>query len=302
MFTLIKRIFSLGWRDLTRDGSMLAVNVFIMFTVVSVITSLFLLKDISQILIATIQDKVDVSIYFNSDVSEEDILKVKEEIARLPEVKGVDYVSKEEALKRFTEKYQGNPVLLEALSEVGINPFLPSLGVKAFQAQQYEAITKFLNNSPFSNLIKKIDYYERKSVIERIYTLLAVFNKAGIVLFIVLTLIAVLVAFNTIRLAIYNSREEIKIQRLVGASNWFIKGPFLVQGAISGLIAALLCLLFFTLLTLALNKEIAYLFSGFGLFHFFLERFWLVVLIQISTGIGLSIISAYWAVKKYLKI
>ncbi|MGB9743513.1 MAG: cell division protein FtsX [Minisyncoccales bacterium] len=302
MFVLIKRIFYLGWRDLFRDGGMVTVNIFIMVTVIAVITSLFILKDISQILIAAIQEKVDVSVYFNNDINETDILRVKEEIAHLPEVKEVTYISKEEALRRFTEKYQSNPILLEALSEVGINPFLPALGIKAFQAQQYEAIANFLKNSSFNNLIEKVDYYQRKSVIDRIYTLLTSFKQVGLVLFIVLTLIAILVAFNTIRLAIYNSREEIKIQRLVGASNWFIKGPFLVQGAICGSLAALICLLIFSLLAATLNEKIETLFPGFSFFQFFINRFWLIVSLQLLTGIGLSVASSHLAVKKYLKI
>jgi len=302
MFTLIKRIFRSGWQSLTRDGGMIAANIFIMTMAISVITSLFLFKDISQFLISSIQEKVDVSVYFKYESSEEDVLKVKEEIGKIPEVKEVKYVSKEEALKKFTEKNRDNPVLMESLAVVGTNPFLASLGIKAFQANQYEAVVSFLEGPHFNNLIEKIDYYERKPVIEKIYGLTSNFNRAGIVFSIILVLIAILVAFNTVRLSIYNSREEIKIQRLVGASNWFIRGPFLAQGAICGFFAALICLLLFASLTWGLNSKTELLFPGLGLFAFFVSNFWLIFLIQIITGIGLGMISSLIAVKKYLKV
>jgi len=302
MTALIKRIFRSAWQSLTRDGGMIAANIFIMVLAISVITALFLFKDISQFLISSLEEKVDVSVYFKYESSEEDVLKVKEEIGKIPEVKEVKYVSKEEALKKFTEKHQDNPVLMESLAEVGVNPFLASLGIKAFQAHQYEAVVSFLERPHFNYLIEKIDYYERKPVIERIYGLTSSFNRAGIVFSIILALVAILVAFNTVRLSIYNWREEIKIQRLVGASNWFIRGPFLVQGAICGFFAALICLLLFALLTWGIDSKAELLFPGLGLFAFFVSNFWLILLIQLLSGIGLGVISSLIAVKKYLKV
>ena len=281
---------------------MVAANIFIMTMAIFVISSLFIFRDISRFLISSIQEKVDVSVYFKYEATEEDVLKVKREIAVIPEVKEVKYVSKEEALRRFTEKHGDNPVLMESLTEVGVNPFLASLGIKAFQANQYAAVVNFLEEPSFNYLIEKIDYHERKPVIERIYVLTSGFNKAGIVFSIILAFIAVLVAFNTVRLSIYNSCEEIKIQRLVGASNRFIRGPFLVQGAICGFFAALICLLLFVLLTWGLNSKAEILFPGLGLFAFFVSNFWLIFSIQLLTGIILGIFSSFIAVKKYLKV
>jgi cell division transport system permease protein len=302
MFVSIKRMFLAGWRGLARDGGMIVANIFIMTMAISVISSLFLFKDISRFLIGSIEEKVDVSIYFKAEAAEEDILKVREEIAEIPEIKEINYVSKEEALEKFTQKHGNNPVLMDSLTEVGINPFLASLGVKAFQAYQYEAVVSFLEGPSYDGLIEKVDYYERKPVIERIYVLTSNFNKTGIVFSVVLILLAALVAFNTIRLSIYNSREEIKIQRLVGASNWFIRGPFLIQGIICGFFSALICLLLFALMTWGFDSKAEFLFPGLGLFAFFTANFWLIFLIQLLSGAILGIISSFIAVKKYLKV
>ena len=305
MFTLIKRIFKSGWQSFSRDGDIAAANIFIMTMTILLATSLFLLKDISQILISAIREKADISVYFKEAAQEEEILNVQEELSKIPGVKDVEYVSKEKALEDFVQRHKDNPVLMGSLEEVGGNPFLAALNVRAFEASQYQAVVNFLDATltpADQNLIEKVDYYQRKPVIERIFALTSGAGKVGISLSIVLAIVAILVAFNTIRLAILNQAEEIKIQRLVGASNWFIRGPFLIQGAISGIISTLISLLIFTLICWFLGPKIEFLFSGLNVWKFFTGNFFTIILIQLSTGILLGAISSSIAIRKYLKV
>jgi len=301
MFTSLKRIIRSGWLAFKRQVGLSIATCFIIIMTISLVTSLFLFQEVSQFLISSLEEKVDISVYFKEDTLEKDHLNVKEEIAKIPEVKSVKYVSKEEALNIFIQRYKDDPVLMESLAELG-NPFLASLNIQAFEAAQYLAVAKFLETRPFENLIEKVDYYQRKPVIERIFSLTSGFNLAGIVLTMVLAIVAILVAFNTIRLAIYNSREEIAIQRLVGASNWFIRGPFLVQGVISGILATLICLLIFIPLLYFFSPKIEILFPGLNIFSYFISNFFIIVLIQLGTGIGLGIISSTIAIRRYLKV
>ncbi len=302
MLTLIKRIFKSGWLSFSRDGGLAVATCFIMVMTISLATSLFLLKDVSQFLISTVQEKADISVYFKESASEEDVLKVEEEISKIPEVKNVKYVSREEALESFVQRHKDDPVLMESLEEVGGNPFLAALNIKAFQVSQYQAVANFFEAGTFENLIEKVDYYQRKPVIEKIFALTSGMEKAGWIIAIVLAIVAILVAFNTIRLAILNQREEIKVQRLVGASNWFIRGPFLVQGAISGIFATIICLLIFTLICWFLSPKIEILFFGLNIWRYFTGNFFIIILIQLAAGIGLGIISSTIAIRKYLKV
>jgi len=305
MFTSIKRIFKSGWQSFSRDGDIAAANIFIMTMTILLATSLFLFKDISQILISAIREKADISVYFKTAAQEEDILNIQEELSKIPEVKDVEYVSKEKALEDFIQRHKDNQVLMGSLEEVGGNPFLAALNVRAFEASQYQAVVNFLDATlepVYQNLIEKVDYYQRKPVIERIFALTSGAGKVGIFLSIVLAIVAILVAFNTIRLAILNQAEEIKIQRLVGASNWFIRGPFLVQGAISGIISTLISLLIFALICWFLGPKIEFLFSGLNVWKFFTGNFFTIILIQLSTGILLGAISSSIAIRKYLKV
>jgi len=297
-----KRVFKAAWSGFTRDGGLVAANIFIMVMTLLVITSLFFVKEIGSMLISEIQEKVDVSVYFTYDTEEEDVLNLKKQVEAIAEVKEVEYVSKEEAFEVFSERHKDNPVLMEALTEVGLNPFLASLNIKAFESNQYEGITTFLENDSFDYMIEKIDYHQRKPVIDRLSAITAGLNRAGIVLSVVLGIIAILVAFNSIRLAIYNAREEIRIQRLVGASDWFIRGPFLIQGAIIGLFSALICLLIFAILSYVFRSQVVFLSSELDLFSIFVSNIWFIILIQLAIGMGLGTLSSLIATRKYLKV
>ena len=301
MLTLLKKTIQRGWLNFIRNSGISIATCFIIGMTIFLISSLFLLRDVTQFLTTALQEKVDISVYFKETTLEEEILELKEEISKIPEVKEVEYISRAEALERFIERYKNNPVVMESLAEVG-NPLLPALNITAWQASQYLAITNFLENIPEKDLIDKVDYYQRKPVMDRIFSITSTINIIGIILSLILAIIAILVAFNQIRLAIYNSREEIGIQRLVGASDWFIRGPFLTQGAISGGIAAVATFLVFGLTVFFIGPKFAILFPGLNIFASFLAKFWLFFLINLLFGIGLGVLSSIIAIKKFLDV
>lgn len=301
MFTSFKRICCSGWLSFYRNSGISVATIFIMVMTISLVTSLFIFRDVTRFLVTSLQEKVDISVYFRETTQEEDVLRVKEEISKIPEVKTVNYVSQLEALDKFAQRYKDNPVIMESLAEVG-NPFRASLNIQAWQASQYEAVTNFLETSTDKDLIEKVDFHQRKAVIERIFSLISGINKVGIIFSLILGLLAVLVTFNAIKLAIYSSKEEISMMRLVGASNWFIRGPFWIQGALSGFFAVVITLLIFTVTLFFLSPKLEILFSGLDVFKYFAGSFWVLFLIQMLTGVGLGIISSSIAIRKYLKV
>ena len=303
MFTLLKRIFKAGWQAFSRDGAGLAIaNVFILVLTISLITSIFLLKDVSRFLISKIEEKADISVYFKEDVAEQDIMNIEEKIAKIPEVKKVDYISKESALNDFIERHKGEETIIAALEELGSNPFLSSLNIQANEVNQYEVITNFFDEPEYKDVIEKIDYYKRKPLIERIFTLTTKINQGGLVFALILITISVLITFNTIRLSILNFGEEISIQRLVGASNWFIRGPFIIQGVIYGFFATVICMVIFSLLIWFISPKIEVSLTGLSLFNIFIGNFWRLILFQLVAGIGLGVVSSLIAIRRYLKV
>ena len=300
--TSLLRIIKSGWIDLRRNSGLSFATIFIMVLAISLTTSLLIFQKTSQVLTQTIDEKMDMYVYFNEELSSDDILEIQNELSKIPEIKDMEYVSRDEALQRFVSRHKDDETLMESLRELGKNPLLSSLNIRAWEASQYAAISSFLDDSSLGNLIFKIDYQEKKPVIEKLSSISSGISTAGIIISIVLFLMAILVAFNTVKLSIYNSKEEIETMRLVGASNNFIRGPFLVQGIIVGASASLITFLIFGAGLFLISPGLKFLLSGFNIFSYFIGNWLFVFSIQLASGAGLGIISSWLAIRKHLRV
>lgn len=304
MLTNLSRSIKFSINNFSRNKGISVAAIFILVVAIMVVTGLVFFRGITNYLTEQIQDKIDITAYFQEDASEQDILAVRDEIIKIsPNIKNIEYVSKEQALALFNEKHQDSQVLQRALQEVGDNPFLPSLNITTNgDPAQYEEISNTIQVSNFSNLIYKVDFLQKKDTIEKIYSLTSNINKFGIVLGVILVVLSMLVVFNTIRLAIDNSRDEISTMKIVGASDWFIRGPFIIEGIIYGVIAFLICVLLSLLFSFLISSKIAVVLPGFDMFGYFLTNLWIFVLIQLVFGIGVGAVSSFIVVKKYLEV
>ena len=274
---------------------------FIIGMAIFLMNSLFLFRDVARILIDTVQNKVDVSVYFKDEATPDDILKLRDEILKIPVVQDVQYVSKDDAIENFKERYKDQPEVIQSLSEVG-NPLLAALNIKAKNAGEYGAVASFLDATPKKDLFDRVNYAERKDLLDKVFKMTSAINIIGITLSVIFAIVAVLVTFNQIRLSIYAYREEIAIQRLVGASDWFIRGPFLIQGAIAGILAGITAFIVFGLSVYFLSPKISFFFSDLNILRSFVANFWLLLLLQFVVGIGLGVISSIIAMRRYLKV
>lgn len=302
LFLNLKRVLKEGWNNFVQDKNSLFSVLPIIVIVLLLFTSLFLTQEATQFLVDEIKHKMNVSVYFKSDSPEERILEARDKIKSLPEVKEVEYVSKEEALKRFKSEFEHRSRVMEALNIVGGNPLLASLNIQTFEEAQYEAVDSFLNKSSFKDLIHHSNYHQSKEIIARVYSITSAANTGLLGLAIILGIIAVLVVFNTIKLSIIGKSNEISIMRLVGSQNWFIRGPFVVQGLLIGFSGVLITMLIFSLGLYYLSPSIQNIIPGLDLFTYFLNKFWVIASIQLGAGLGLTVLSSLIATRKYLKI
>lgn len=300
MIKQIKKIFKTSWVGLKRQGFLTLATSIVIFIAVVLGTSLFLFQGGVSFLTDAIKEKIDVSVYFKDYVSREEILKIREEIAKLDEVKKVSYVSPEEAYENFVKTHQGDSYL-ESLETIEINPFLPSLVIQTKEPSQYKVVSEFFKKEEYASLVYEIDDYKRGEIIDRLSDIASKIRNFGLFLTLFLSLIAVIVTFNTLRLSIYSQREEIEVMRLVGAKNSFIRAPFLIQGALCGFFAAIISFVLFFLVLFFFNNSLENLLMGFDSFAFYKENLLMVLLIQLLIGVGLGLISSFFAVKKYLK-
>jgi len=304
MFINFKRTLTFAINDFSRNKGISIAAIFVLTITILLVTCLFFFQGMANYLTSQIQDKIDITAYFKDVAQEQEILDVKEEILKMsPNIKKIDYVSKDEAFASFSEKYGDNPTLSKALREVGNNPFPASLNITTNgDPLQYAVVSNILQTSNFSGLIDKVDFSQKKDTIEKVYSITSNINIFGLLLGIILIVVAILVVFNTIKLVIENSKEEIGTMRIVGASDWFIRGPFVIQGVIYGVIAFLICILISAVSAYFLSPKVGIILSGFNMFSYFLTNLWIFVLIQLGFGIGVGVISALIVVKRHLEI
>lgn len=299
----LKRIIKTGLCNFWRNGWLTSVTISIIAFTLLIVGSLLFLNTAANITLDALAEKIDISVYFKPGTNEDEIFKIKNELARLPEIQNIRYVSQEQALMRFREKHKDNTLIHQSLLELDQNPLEAALNIQAKEASLYSAIVSFLETSQFKPLISNINYQEnKKDIIER-FTLISKSMRTGaLILSLAFAVIALLVAFNAIRLAIYDSRQEVEIMRLVGAKNWFIRGPFVVSGLLYGFFGAVICLiLLYAGLNIASPQLTAFV-PQLDLVWYFHNHLALVLGLIFSSGIILGVLSSLIAIRKYLKI
>jgi cell division transport system permease protein len=307
LWTSIKRVVKSGFVNFWRNGFISLASVLVVTLSLFVFEALIFFGILGTTYINQIKDKVDVNVYFSTTAPEVDILTLKKSIENLPEVASVGYVSREEALLSFRAKHADDELTLQGLDELGTNPFPAVLNIKARDPNQYGSVAKFLESknalgSGGTTIIETINYNKNKVIIDRLIKILDAINRLGIALTVILVLIAILITFNTIRLSIYASREEIAVMKLVGASNKYVRGPFVVAGIMYGVISAFITLIIFYPVTYYLGTITTNFSSDVNLVHYYAVNFGQIFLIIIGSGILLGGISSWLAVRRYLNV
>jgi len=298
----IVRTFKEGCVNFYRNGwlsfatvSMLAISLYI----ISVTATLGFT---ANLVIASLQDKINVSVYFNSGVSEERIVEIKNKLAQYDEIKSVDYVSKEKALEELIDLSGGTDTINKALEEIGENPLLSSIVIRANDPEQYGKIVESIGNSFFKDDISVINYEENKSVIDRLTNMILMLRKSGLIFGLVFVFVSVLITFNAIRITMYSHRQEFEVMRLVGASNLYIRMPFVFEGVLYGLVAGAVVMIFL----FATSYFISPLTDGNipqgNLLDVYFGNFFIILGGLFTGGILLGVISSFIAIKRYLKV
>ncbi|MFA6193840.1 MAG: permease-like cell division protein FtsX, partial [Parcubacteria group bacterium] len=239
----LKRTFTSGFTHFRRNGWLSFAVISIISLTLLIISTLIVLSIAANLVIRSVQDKVDISVYFKGDTEESKILEFRSTVLQYKEVKAADYVSKDRALNEFKSKNSDNPLILQSIEAIGDNPLSASINIKAVTPDKYDIIATAIQNSSFRDNISRINYAKNKIVIERLNNVLSTTKKIGIMLAVIFSLIAVLITFNAVRITIYAHRQEIEIMRLVGASNHYIRMPFIFEGIIYGTISAIAVML-----------------------------------------------------------
>ncbi len=265
------------------------------------------LNVIGQRALATVEERVDVTLELAATVSDDQAREFLEDIRTRPDVKSATYTSKTEALATFRATHADEPNIQQLLDELTENPLPSSLTIVANDIAAYEGILAYVNSGAFAEYVvdSKRDFADSQLVIERLTNITNRVRDVGVGVSAVFALLSLIVVINTIRIAIYTHREEIGIMRLVGASNGFIRAPFILESVLYSALGAGVAILLVALLWQGAAPALQKFFfseTSVEVAGLLRSNFWSILGWQFVGAVGLSTLSAAIATRRYLKV
>jgi cell division transport system permease protein len=256
--------------------------------------------------VAQITSKIDVSLYLKDEVTPDQTQHLLKQLKALPSVASVTYLTKDQALQVYERQNAGNQQLLQAINETD-NPLPATVKIKPTDLNEIDQIRTFVEKPDVAALQSDpaSDSGDRRAAIDKITHATNILRRAGVIAVVVFATISVLIIFNTIQMAIFNRRDELQIMRLLGASTSFIRGPFVVEAVIYGVLSAVISILLINAIFITASSSLQA--TSFGLLDisysqaFFEDHYWVLLSLQLALGILIGAASSIIATRRYLK-
>jgi len=296
------RVVKFAFKDFWRNLGLSLMTISILVLTYFSLNLLVIVNFFTDAAIQVIENRVDISVYFGPDVSDERVMGVRGNLTSLPEVKDVIFISRDEALEQFKKNHADEPEILAALQEVGENPLGPVLVIKAKDAGRYGPILEALESPAIKSLVEDKTVQDHRVLIERLTSVTARVQRVALGLSLVFALISLLIVFNTIRVSIYIHREEIAIMRLVGASSNFVRIPFLIETVLFNLISlGIVAAFVFPALNVIEPAARAFFDADVGITAYYREHWLEIFGYQLAAVTFLSLIATWLSMRRYLK-
>ncbi len=301
------RVLKAALRNFRRNVWLSIATTIIMAITLIMMSLLYCANVLGVHILKSIEDKVDISATFKDSTSIEQIKVITTDLQAREDVKEIRVVTSEEALKIFRQRHADDPFIEQSLKELEQNPLPANMFIVATDPRFYQNIVHQLQTEKYSTFIEKVNFENSKPVIDRLIAVMDQIKNIGLITTAVFAVLVLLIMFNTIRLAIYSFREEIDIMRLVGASNWFIQGPFIIEAmAVAFLGVVLSNLVIFPVLHAVSPQVRNFFFNAattqpFDLYQYALSHIFSLVGLQLLLAVGLAAFSSMFAIRRYLR-
>jgi cell division transport system permease protein len=287
-------LFSMGraWQGFWRNALMSLAATLTMVLMLLLLAGFFILQNVLLASLSFVEQKVEVVAYVENTATQDQVDELVARIDGMPETTSVEFISRDEALRRFREAQdaQGREDLTKVLDS---NPLYASLNVKLRTPQDLDTVAQALRDDPIVRNVLNIE-----ALVERVTTVTGFVRTAGVAMVAIVGLIVLFIIVNTIRLAVVARAEEIEIMRLVGASDAFIRWPFVFEGALVGLLGALVTLGLLVASAEPLSTAMVGFFNVLPLQLGNLGRD--TALLVFGTGLGLGVLGSWLSVRTYL--
>lgn len=305
-FITFSRIVRTGFVNFFRNASLAIAAMAVMVVTLTIILLSLVVNTTLTGTINQITEKIDVSVYLTDQITPEERTNFIARIEQQSVVSGTEYLSKQDALEAYKKENVGNEELLLAINQTD-NPLPATIRVKLVDLDRVEEVRTFLEKKENKRLQSEAPSYsgDRKEAIDKISHAANLLQRVGIIGVVLFAIISVLIIFNTIQMAIFNRRDEISIMRLLGANTWYIRGPFVVESIMYGVISGVISVAIIKSLFVASSSTLEA--SSLGLLdigyaqRYFESHFWALLGIQIGVGVLIGAISSIIATRRYLK-
>lgn len=305
-FVTFSRIISTGVVNFVRNAWLAVAAMAVMVVTLTIVLFSLIANATFANTIQQITDKIDISAFLKDEVTPEQRSKLLADVKALPNVERVTFVSKDEVLQKYLKDNATNPELMSAVSQTD-NPLPATIQIKPRDLNRLEEIRTYFSKTEIAALLSdEVSYSgDRKEAIDKISHATNILQRAGVIAVLVFAIISVLIIFNTIQMAIFNRRDELTIMRLLGASTGYIRGPFVVESIIYGILSALISIFLIRSLFVAAHSTLEA--SSLGLLdiqysaEYFKAHFWSLLLMQLGVGILIGAASSVVATRRYLK-
>jgi cell division transport system permease protein len=281
-----------AWQGFWRNALMSLAATLTMVLMLLLLAGFFVLQNVLLASLSFVEQKVEVVAYIQNNATQDQIDTLVASVRAMPQVSEVEFVSRDEALARFkaAQAAQGRTDITASLDS---NPLYASVNVKLHDPSELDTVTTTLRNDPLVRNVLNID-----ALVDRVITVTTFVRTAGVVMVAIVGVIVLFIIVNTIRLAVVARAEEIEIMRLVGASDAFIRWPFVFEGALVGLLGALLTLALLGFAAEPLSRAMVGFFNVLPLELGSVGRD--TAILVLATGVGLGVLGSWVSVRTYL--
>ena len=304
MFISSYRVVKFAFQNFWRNFWLSFITISMLILTLITINVLLVLNVVTDRAIESVEDRIEISVYFKSSANNDRVADAGGYLRSLAQVRDVEVITADEALVKFEDRYASDSLILSSLEEFGENPFGPALIVKAKSADDYQFILDALDNPQFRDDIREKDFSNYEQMINRIRSTTDRIRLFGLALSAAFLIIAMLIVFNTVRIGIFVHREEIGIMKLVGATNWFVRSPFLIESIVYSFIATAAVAAIMYPVVGFMEPRFDQYFDG-GSTHlvdYFIQNGFMIFGIQFLILTFISVVSTVFAIRKYLKV
>ncbi|MEI6169487.1 MAG: permease-like cell division protein FtsX [Candidatus Saccharibacteria bacterium] len=299
------RVFKSGFRNTFRNAWLSSAATVIMAVTLLIMTFFAFSIIFVRSQLNEVQKKIDLTVFISDEAGEAQIKELQNKLLQVDGVESVQFVSKADALKRLEDSSEEGKKLAKSATDIG-NPLPSSLEVKLAKLDDIGGVNKRIRDLPEAVIITETSFDSRddnrKGVIENVIKISNGVTRVGAVLSVVFLLIALMIIFNTIRMAIFTRREEIEIMKLVGATKWFVRGPFIVEGSMYGVFGATIATITLVPIGRVAGQFLTDKFNAGSTVAYFGANFWLIVLCMYGLGILIGAVSSWLAISRHLKL